>query len=177
MIFKEGSTQNRWALMGDFSKEGVHKTDELWWVMFSKGGVHKTDGVWWVMFFKGGSTQNWWALMGDVFKGGSTQNRWGLNVFLLLLKIKLPGRLFRQIRVYIWRTGMLDVLLWLCGFVSVEIFSLTDWDPAESVRRPVWPRNSKRRTPSAKAKTTLTTPFWTHSSGNFSECSTKSTRP
>ena len=34
---------------------------------FSKGGVHKTDGFWWVLEF-----------------------------FLLLLKIKRPGRLFRQ---------------------------------------------------------------------------------
>ena len=39
---------------------------------------------------------------GWFFKGGSTQNRWlfgGVwNVFLLLLKIKRPGRLFRQAR-------------------------------------------------------------------------------
>ena len=25
--FSKGSTQNRWALMGDYSKGGVHKTD------------------------------------------------------------------------------------------------------------------------------------------------------
>ena len=52
-FFKGGSTQNRWALVDDFSK----------------GGVHKTDGLWWV-----------------------------LECFLLLLKIRHPGRLFRQIR-------------------------------------------------------------------------------
>ena len=64
-------------------------------------------------FFKGGSTQNRWVLMGDFSKGGSTQNRWilmgdfskggvrktdGFWNFVLLLKIKRPGRLFRQIR-------------------------------------------------------------------------------
>ena len=27
VIFKGGSTQNRWLLMDDFSKGGVHKTD------------------------------------------------------------------------------------------------------------------------------------------------------
>ena len=41
-FFKGGSTQNRWALMGGFSK----------------GGLHETDG----WFFKGGSTQNRWVL-------------------------------------------------------------------------------------------------------------------
>ena len=69
-FFQGGSTQNRWLLMSDFSKGGVHKTDMFWWVMFSKGGVH-------TMAF-------------DEF--------W--NVFLLLLKIKLPGRLFRKIRYF-----------------------------------------------------------------------------
>ena len=29
-FFKGESTQNRWALMGDFSKGGVHKTDGFW---------------------------------------------------------------------------------------------------------------------------------------------------
>ena len=49
-------------------------------------------------FPKGGSTQNRWLLTGDFSKGGvhNTDGFW--NVFLLLLKIKLPGRLFRQIR-------------------------------------------------------------------------------
>ena len=51
-VFKGGSTQNRWLLMGDFSK----------------GGVHKTDGFW--------------------------------NVFLLLLKVKRSGCLFRQTRFW-----------------------------------------------------------------------------
>ena len=60
-FFKGGSTQNRWLLMGDFPKGGVHETDSFWWVIFqrgeytkpmglmgdfSKGGVHKTDGFW-----------------------------------------------------------------------------------------------------------------------------------
>ena len=32
-VFKGGSTQNRWVLMGDFSKGGVHKTDGFRWVL------------------------------------------------------------------------------------------------------------------------------------------------
>ena len=65
-----------------FSKGGVHKTDGFWLIMFSKGGVHETDGFRWVIFSKGGvhKTDGFW------------------NVFLLLLKIKHPGRLCRQIR-------------------------------------------------------------------------------
>ena len=80
---------------------------------FSKGGVHKTDGFWWVIF-KGGSTQNQWAFDGWFSKGGSTQNRWAFdgfwNVFLWLLKIKRPGRLFRQIRYF---HLFQDASLWL----------------------------------------------------------------
>ena len=68
-FFKGGSTQNRWLLMGDFSKGGVHKTDGCWWVIFQRGEYTKPmscDG----WFFKGGSTQNRWVLMGDFSKGG-----------------------------------------------------------------------------------------------------------
>ena len=65
-FFKGVSTQNRWVLMDDFSKGGVHKTDGFWWVIFQrgeytkpmgfhwwvfKGGVHETDGLWWVVKF------------------------------------------------------------------------------------------------------------------------------
>ena len=32
-FFKGGSTQNRWGLMGDFSKGGVHKTDGVWKIL------------------------------------------------------------------------------------------------------------------------------------------------
>ena len=42
--------------------------------------AHQKNG-----FFKEGSTQNWWGFM-------------DLECFLLLLKIKRPGRLFRQTR-------------------------------------------------------------------------------
>ena len=56
-FFKGGTTQNRWLLVGDFPK----------------GGVHKTDGFWWI-----------------------------LQCFLLHLKIKRPGRLFRQNDVIVW---------------------------------------------------------------------------
>ena len=99
-FFKGGSTQNRWAVMGDFSKGGVHKTDWLWWVIFQRGQYTKPMGFdgW---FFKGGSTQNRWILMGDFSKGGVHKTDgfwWVLECFLLLLKIKRPGRLFRQIR-------------------------------------------------------------------------------
>ena len=75
--------------MGDFSKGGVHKTDELWWVSFQRGEYMKPmafDG----WFFKGGSTQNRWALMGDIFKGGggeSTQNR---NDFFFSFPVLTP---------------------------------------------------------------------------------------
>ena len=44
-FFKGGSTQNRWALMGDFSKGGVHKIDGFSWVIFQRG-KYKTDGFW-----------------------------------------------------------------------------------------------------------------------------------
>ena len=49
-------------------------------------------------FFKGGSTQNRWVLMGDFSKGGVHKTDGFWNVFLLLLKIKHPVRLFGQIR-------------------------------------------------------------------------------
>ena len=61
-FFKGGSTQNRWALMGDFSKGGVHKTDGFGWVIFQRGEYMKPMGF-------------------GIF-------------FLLLLRIKCPGRLF-----------------------------------------------------------------------------------
>ena len=67
-----------WVSMGDFSKGGVHKTDEFRWGIFQRGEYTKPmafDG----WFFKGGSTQNRWGLMGDFSKGGSTQNRWALE--------------------------------------------------------------------------------------------------
>ena len=63
-----GSPRNRWALMGDFSQGGVHKTDGFWWVIFQRGEYTKSMGF-----------DGFW------------------NVVLLLLKIKRPGRLFRQI--------------------------------------------------------------------------------
>ena len=62
-FFKGGSTQNRWALMGDFSKGGVHKTDGFSWVIFQ--GVHETDGFSWVIFQRGEYTKPMvflWAL-------------------------------------------------------------------------------------------------------------------
>ena len=73
-FFKGGSTQNRWALMGDFSK----------------GRVHKTDGNGW--FFKGGSF--WWMIL----QRGEYTKPMGFGMFFLLLKIKRTGRLFRQRR-------------------------------------------------------------------------------
>ena len=84
-FFKGGSTQNRWVLMGDFSKGGVHKTDGFWWVIFQrgeytkpmgcdgwlfKGGVHKTDGLWMGDFSKGGVHKTDGLWMGDFSKGG-----------------------------------------------------------------------------------------------------------
>ena len=56
-----GSAENRWALMGDFSKGGVHKTDGFWWVIFQRGEYTKPMGSdgW---FSKGGSTQKQWLL-------------------------------------------------------------------------------------------------------------------
>ena len=77
VIFKGGSTQNRWALMGDFSKGGLHETDGLWWVIFQRGEYTKPrafDG----WFSKGGSTQNRWVLMDDFSQGGvhKTEGFW-----------------------------------------------------------------------------------------------------
>ena len=132
---KGGSTQNRWLLMGDFSK----------------GGVHKTDGLWW-MIFKGGSTQNRWALMDDFqrgeytklmgfdgwfFKGGSTQNRWGLMGFGMFLFSTLtrPGRLFRRIRYSYEKTlYQNDVfsILWIivdCFDSMRDCSSKLNWKP------------------------------------------------
>ena len=84
-FFKGGSTQNRLVVMGDFSKGGVHKTDWLWWVIFQRGEYTKPIGC-----------DGWF------FKGGSTQNRWVWEFYLLLLKIKRPGRLFWQIRCVVF---------------------------------------------------------------------------
>ena len=52
-FFKGGSTQNRWVLMGDFSKGGVHKTDGVWWVIFPRGEYTKPMDFWWVIFQRG----------------------------------------------------------------------------------------------------------------------------
>ena len=95
---KGGSTQNRRILMDDFSKGGVHKTDGF-------------DG--WC--FKGGSTQNQWVLMDDVSKGGVHKTDEFVECFFSFLKIKRPGRLFRQIRYFLaWTfhpTAMLHTVL------------------------------------------------------------------
>ena len=50
---KGGSTQNRWAVMGDFSKGGVHKTNGSWWVIFQRGEYTKPMGCdgFWNLFF------------------------------------------------------------------------------------------------------------------------------
>ena len=68
-FFKGGSTQNRWVLLDDFSQGGVHKTDGFYWMIFHRGEYMKPMGF-----------DGFW------------------NFLLLLLKIKRPGRLFRQIR-------------------------------------------------------------------------------
>ena len=48
--------------MGEFSKRGVHETDEFWWVIFQRGEYTKpmSLGGW---FFKGGSTQDRWVVL------------------------------------------------------------------------------------------------------------------
>ena len=80
-FFKGGSTQNRWALMGDFSK----------------GGVHKTDGLWW-MIFKGGSTQNRWGWM-------------SFGNFLLLQKLSVWGVYFGKYRILSYNFAILQVYI------------------------------------------------------------------
>ena len=87
-FFKGGSTQNRWALMGDFSKGGVHKTDGLWWVIFQRGEYTKPMGF-----------DEWF------FKGGSTQNRWVLEFFYCFEKLSARG-------VYLGKYGIWDCFLW-----------------------------------------------------------------
>ena len=59
-------------------------------------------------FFKGGSTQNRWVFYEWFFKGGGGVHKtdgfwWVLEFFLLLIKIKRPGRLFRQIWITEYR--------------------------------------------------------------------------
>ena len=87
-FFKGGSTQNRWVVIEDFSKGGVHKTDGLWWVIFQRGEYTKPmdfDG----WFFKGGSTQNRWVVMGDFSKGGVHKTDgfcWVLECFFIASK-------------------------------------------------------------------------------------------
>ena len=94
---KGGVHKTDWIVMDDFSKGGVHKTD--WIVMgdFSKGGVHKTDWIVMDDFSKGGVHKTDWIVMGDFSKGGvhETDGFWWVSgIFLLLLKIKRPGRYF-----------------------------------------------------------------------------------
>ena len=48
-FLKGGSTWNRWLLMGDFSKGGVHKTGGLGWVIFQRGDYTKPMGFGWVL--------------------------------------------------------------------------------------------------------------------------------
>ena len=81
--------------MGDFSKRGVHKTDEFWWVIFQRGEYTKPMAFheW---FFQRGEYTKPMSFDEWFFKGGSTQNRWLFGNFSE--KIKRPGRLFRQIR-------------------------------------------------------------------------------
>ena len=70
-------------------------------------------------FSKGGSTWNRWAFDGWCFQRGEYTKPmefwWVVECFLLLLKIKRPGRLFRQIRYFIaWTfhpTAMLHTVL------------------------------------------------------------------
>ena len=44
-FFKGGSTWNRWASLGDFSKGGVHKTDGLRWVIFLHSTKPQSTGL------------------------------------------------------------------------------------------------------------------------------------
>ena len=53
-----------------------------------------------VIFQGGGEYTKPMGLDGWFFPGGSTQNRWVLEMFLLLLKIKRPGRLLQKIRYF-----------------------------------------------------------------------------
>ena len=82
VIFQRGEYTKPMAFYGWFFKGG--STQNRWVLMgdFSQGGVHKTDGFWWVIFQRG-----------EYMKPMSS---W--NIFLFLLKIKRPGRLFRQIQ-------------------------------------------------------------------------------
>ena len=77
------------------------------WTIFQRGEYTKPmafDG----WFFKRGSTQNRWALDGRFFQRGEYMKPMGCdgfwNAFCLVLKIKRPGRLFRQIRYFHWKS-------------------------------------------------------------------------
>ena len=77
-------------------------------------------------FFKGGSTQNRRVLVGDFSKGGVHKTDgfwWVLECFLLLLKIKRPGRLFRKIRYlqfFIWKV----LFIYLFFIFKLKIFTI-----------------------------------------------------
>ena len=73
-FFKGGSTQNRWALMGDFSKGEVHKTEKSpikahRFCVLPPLKNHPSKPIGFVYF------PLWWAFDGWFFKEGSTQNR------------------------------------------------------------------------------------------------------
>ena len=77
---------------GDYTKP---VGDNGW---FFKGGKYMKPMGFDGWFFKGESTQYRWVVMGDFSKGGVHKTDGFWNIFLLPLKIKRLGRLFRQIR-------------------------------------------------------------------------------
>ena len=85
VIFQRGEYTKPMGFNEWFFKGGVHKTNGLWWVSFQRGEYTKLMAFWWVSFQRGGvhKTDGFW---------------WVFGMFLLLLKNKRPGCLFRQIR-------------------------------------------------------------------------------
>ena len=73
--------------------------------------TRKTDSFWWM-----------------IFKGGSTQNRWKfLKCFLLLLEIRRPGRLFRQIRSLINQSIDHSVIIFFVIFLYIYYLQFYFW--------------------------------------------------
>ena len=112
VIFQRGSTWNRWGLMGDFSKEGVHETDGVWWVIFQRGEYIKPNGFWWVSFQRGEYIKPngvSWVIQMLTTYGGRWNVSIGFRLHVELMKLDLhdvlivavlhDGQNFREVKV------------------------------------------------------------------------------
>ena len=148
-FFKGGSTQNRWILMGDFSKGGVHETDGFWWMSFQRGEYTKPMGFWWMSFQRGEYTKPM-NFNGWFFKGGSTWNRWLLMDEFSKGGVHETDGLLMGCRISL---DLCSPLLWkiihCCVLTSMVIRYLPASRTTKCSRSPSW-KNSRSRKPSTK---------------------------